>query len=253
MRTRRLIGCLPVVALLASCGGNGSKTAAPTTNGAAPSTTATAGGPPSSALATTTTAALDPAQAAKAKTAVLQAADIPAGYQEEAPEDSFDQETTFQDLSTCLGVATRGQGSATSATYGKPPATKFVSTVEYFASPSVQSRVQSIAAGFAPGPKFDKCALEAFTADLKRNAPQGSTVSTVEVTPLDFPKLGQATSASHVMTILSIPNGPTIPISQDVIVVFKGDAISRLTFLSPGQPFPPDIERTLVGTVVDRT
>lgn len=77
-------------------------------------------------------------------------------------------------------------------------------------------------------------------------------MSDVAVTPLDFPKLGQATSASRVMTILSIPNGPTIPISQDIIVVFKGDSISRLTCLSPGQPFPSDIERTLAGNVVDR-
>lgn len=251
MQSRWLTGCLPIVVLLASCGGNGAKSGGTTiTSGGQPSTTATtAASTPTSAQGTTTTAPQDPAKAAKAKAAVLQADDIPAGYQEQAPEDIFDQETTFQDLSTCLGVATRGLGSATSPTYGKPPATKFVSTVEYFAPPAAQA----IAAAFAPGPKFDGCSKQAFTADLKRNAPPGSTVSDVAVTPLDFPKFGQATYAYQVKTILAIPNGPTIPINQDVIIALNGDAISRLTFLSPGQPFPPDVERTLVGKVVGRT
>lgn len=246
MRTRWLVGCLSIVVLLASCGDSGGGS---TTTSGQPSTTATTAGTTSTSdQGTTTTAPQDPASAAKAKAAVLQPADIPAGYQEQDPEDAFDQETTFQELTTCLGVATRGLGSATSPTYGKPPATKIVSTVEYFSTPAAQA----IAAALAPGPKFDGCSKQTFTADLKRNAPPGSTVSAVEVTPLDFPKLGQTTSATKLKAILAIPNGPTIPINQDIIVVVKGDAVIRLTFLSPGQPFPADIERTLVEKVVTR-
>ena len=237
------------MALLAGCGGGDSEVAATTTSGQPSTTATTAGTTSTSAQGTTTTAPQDPASAAKAKAAVLQAADIPAGYQEQGPEDSFDQETTFQDLTTCLGVATRGLGSATAPTYGKPPATKIASTVEYFSAPAAQA----IAAAFAPGPKFDGCSKQTFTADLKRNAPPGSTFGDVAITPLDFPKLGQTTSASHITSVLSIPGGPTIPINQDIILVVKGDAVSRFTFLSPGQPFPADVERTLVEKVVART
>lgn len=238
------------MALLASCGGEGGDSSGTTiATGTGSSTTATTlTSSTTSAQGTTTTAPQDPASAAKAKSAVLQAADIPADYQEQEPEDSFDQETTFQELATCLGVATRGLGSATSPTYGKPPATRIASTVEYFSAPAAQA----IAAALAPGPKFDGCSKQAFTSDLNRNAPAGSTVSAVEISPLDFAKLGQTTSATQAKAILAIPNGPTIPINQDIIVVVKGDAVIRLTFLSPGQPFPADVERTLVEKVVTR-
>jgi len=248
MNPRGLVACASITVLLAGCGGDadspgGGSTIPVSTTVTGPSTSASAQG------ATTTTAPVDPAKAALATAAILRAADLPADFKEQLPEDDLDQDVTFQALTTCLGVSTRGLGSAASPTYVRGIATQVASTVEYIAMPSVQA----MAMAFGGSEKLASCSKEAFTADLKRNAPEGATVGAVEVVPLDFPQLGQLTSASRTTTTLQLPGGPSIPITQDLVIVFKGEAVSRLTFLNPGAPFPSDLQRTLVEKVVSRT
>ncbi len=247
MRPRGLVASASITVLLAGCGGDadspgGGSTLPASTTATGPSTSAAAQG-------ATTTAPVDPAKAAQAKAAILRAADLPGDFKEQLPEDDLDQDVTFQALTTCLGVSTRGLGSAASPTYVRGIATQVASTVEYIAMPSVQA----MAMAFGGSEKLASCSKEAFTADLKRNAPEGATVGAVEVVPLDFPQLGQLTSASRTTTTLQLPGGPSIPITQDLVIVFKGEAVSRLTFLNPGAPFPSDLQRTLVEKVVSRT
>lgn len=244
---RRSLGALALLAAVVGGCGEDEDVAATTTTKAPsiprPTTSTTA------ATTSTSAAPKDPALAAKATAAVLQPADFPAGWRPKPADQQLEQETTWQELTRCLGVEDSGQGQAraTSPTFGTGQATQVVSTVEYLPTASAQA----VAMAFA-GPKFVACAKEALTAGVKRGAPAGATVGAVEVAPLGFPKLGLLTSASRATT--EIDMGPVkIPIFQDFVFVFKGEAVSRFTYLNPGAPFRADLQPTLAEKVVARS
>lgn len=206
---------------------------------------------PSTSVGGTTTPGTtpgDPEKAAKARAAVIQASDLPAGGWEAKPEDEWlDHETTWRELTACLGAEDSGQGlgSAVSPSFGRGPATQLRSAVEYLPPAKVQDLVTAF-----NGPKLASCAQQAYTADVKRNAPEGAEVGPIAVAPLDVPKLGQLTSASRATTKISL--GFPIDISQDFVVVFKEDSVTRVTFLGAGTPFDPELRQSLLGKVVGR-
>ena len=68
---------------------------------------------------------------------------------------------------------------------------------------------------------------------------------------VDFPQLGTATSATRVKVTLNLPERQ-VPIFQDLIVVFKDESVTRVVFLNPLEPFPEDLQRSLVEKVVSR-
>jgi hypothetical protein len=246
MRTRWLFGSFSVlVAVLSGCSDDGSSTVTtlPSASTTAGATTTVAAATTTSASGPTTTVAQDPAKAAKAKAAVIQPGDLPEGFKEQPAEDALDQDTTFREIISCLGVSANGQGSASSPTFVRGVATQMTSTVEYFATASAQP----IAMAFAGSPKLDACAKEAFASDVKRNAPPGLEPGEITVARLEFPKSGLLTSAFRIKA----PVGP-IEITQDFIVVFNTETISRFTFLNPGQPFPSDLQQSLVAKVAGR-
>lgn len=59
----------------------------------------------------------------------------------------------------------------------------------------------------------------------------------MEVTPLEFPELGEETFAWRANVTIDL-EGLEVPIFQDLVVVFDGEAVSRLMFLNPGSEFP---------------
>ncbi len=246
MRTRALLACATSTLLLVGCGDDAGDQTAGSTIPASTSTTAAAASAP--AQTTTTAAGGDAARTAKAKAAVLQASDLPTDFKEQPPEDGLKQGVAFKELATCLGVNAQSVASAASPTYVRGIATQVASTVEYIPLPSVQA----VAMAFGGSEKLPACSKQAITADVKRSAPQGATTGSVEVAPLDFPKLGQLTAAYRATTTAQLPGGPPIPITQDFVIVFKGEAVSQLKFLSPGMPFPADLQRTLTEKVVSR-
>lgn len=244
MPRRKKFALLFVPALLVTgCGGDGDKGEAATTT-VPPSSTA----PGSTDPTPTNPVSSDPAKAEQAKAAIFQSSDLPAGWKEHDPEAGLNLETTWNDLTRCLGVDRKGQplGIATSPTYLRGLATQARSTVEYLPAASTQP----IAAALA-GPRFKDCATKAFNADVKRSAPEGGVPGQVEVSSLDFPQLGQATSASRINVTINLDE-LEVPIFQDLIVVFDGDAVIRMMFLNPGGPFPPDLQRSLVDKAVGR-
>lgn len=231
---RRLVVLSLSALLVAGCGGSGTKDAATTTT--------------VTSKDLTNPASTNPSKTRAAKAAVLKQSDFPAGWKLQDPQDGLDVETMWRDLTRCLGVERKGRplGLATSGTYLQNLATQTRSTVEYMPT----SAIKAVSAALA-GPKFNDCATKAFTADTIRNAPDGGTPGPVTVTPLTFAPLGQSTSASRANVTMTLGDLP-VPINQDLIVVFNGQAVTRMMFLNPGRPFPPDLQRSLVQQVVGR-
>ena len=158
-------------------------------------------------------------------------------------------ETVWGDLTRCLGVESTGPalGVATSQPFLRDLATQVRSTVEYMPEAAARAVANAVT-----GPNFTRCATEAFTVDAKRSAPEGATPSPTEVTRLDFPNLAQETSASRINVRMMFPDGFEVPIFQDFLVFFDGATVTRMFFLNPGRPFPPDLERQLVDKVLAR-
>ncbi len=267
MGTRQVLGWLTLSAVVIGACGDGDGGAlseidpTTTTIAAAPgSTTASStapasSGPPAStpgaAATTTTTTSLgpqDPAKLVLAKAATLQIADLGAPWQAKPEEERLDHETTWVELTACLGVPDSGQGQAraVSPTFTKGVATQATGAVELVPA----GAAQRIATAFA-GPKALGCAKDALTSDVRRNTPPGATIGTVEVTPGDVSGLGQLTVAYRSVTPIDL--GFPIQVFQDHVIVFKGDAVTRVTFLNPGGSIPVDEQRMIVEKVVART
>lgn len=231
--------------LVAGCGGDDDGTDAAGTTTTTTSTTAPA--------ETTTSEpgeqeSSDPARAAQAEAAGLTLDDFPDGWEEHDPEAGLDLVVTWQDLIDCLGVDTTEPplGIATSPTFLRGLGTQVRSTVEYRS----EAQAQAIAAALE-GPELERCATEAFAADVARSAPEGGVPGPVQVSPLEFAELGGSTVAIRANVTIDL-EGLEVPIFQDLVVVFDGETVSRLVFLELGGEFPPELQRTLVETVVSR-
>ena len=236
--------CVVSALFLAGCGsgdddGDAGGTTAPPSGGV--TTTATG-------AATTTTPAKDPAKAAKAAAAVFQASDFPAGFAPQPEDEGLGLDAIWSDLTGCMGVDTAADraGTATSATFLRGLATQARSTVEY-TTPSSSAAVATALAG----PKFQQCATDAFAADVKRSAPEGGVPGPVEIAPLDVPTPGPKISAYRVNVTINLQE-LQVPLFQDFLVVFDGEALVRMLFLNPGSAFPPELQKTLVDKVVAR-
>jgi hypothetical protein len=244
-RRRSLAAVLAASPLLAACGDAEDEEAAGTT----PSTAAEETTDPSTAPSSTVPASADPARKAKAEAAVLKKEDFPAGWDEHDPTQGLALELTWNDLLDCLGVEKSPDqplGIAVSPTFLQGVGTQVRSTVEYVS----EARSQELAAVLTSG-DFVECATEVFTEDAARSAPEGGQPGPLTVAPLDFAPLGQSTSATRINFEMKVGDLP-IPISQDLIVVFEGGTVSRFSFLNPGGPFAPNLQRTLVEAVVGR-
>lgn len=241
---RAVAAVLAASLLLAACGDDDEEPSA-TTESSSPDETTDVSTAPSS----TVPASADPDQKAKAEAAVLKIEDFPAGWDEHDPTQGLAIELTWNDLLDCLGVdeaADQPLGIAVSPTFLQGIGTQARSTVEYVS----EERAQELAAALTSG-DFNDCATEVFGEDAVRSAPEGGTPGPLTVAPLDFPSLGDSTSATRITFEMKVGDLP-IPITQDLIVVFEGGTVSRLSFLNPGGPFAPNLQRTLVETVVNR-
>jgi hypothetical protein len=244
VRTSRVPVWLIIIALLfSSCGdddGNESDdgTAVPETTTTAPGATTAPGN------------AAPELSGAEAEAAILQAGDLPAGWVSKPQEEGLDHETTWEALLACVGIAGPGEGvaaNASSPTFQTGVGTQVTSAISYYDSAGT---VEALAEAFTAD-DFLACGEGALLDDVERNAPPGATFSDLVVAPLEFPELGETTVSYRINGMIDI--GPvTIPLFQDFVAVFDGDAVSRLNFLNPGGPFPEDLQQTLVETVVGR-
>ena len=225
---------------------------ATTTGGPGGTTTTVVTGPPTSVVAgpTTTNPGTDPALVAKAKAAVMQTADFPTGFtpQPDEPGSGLNIEQVWSDLLTCLGVTApaRPPGYATSPTFLRGLATQGRSTVEY----TTEAAASSIATALS-GPKAQPCLTQAFTADVARSKPDGSTSGAATVTTQDVPAAGQKSMGWRITAQVHLDD-LVVPLFQDFEVVVDKGTVIRTMFLNPGSEFPQDLEKTVVQHVVSR-
>jgi len=243
MKMTRAVPALLVTALFsAACGGGGSGTK----QAGGPTVPAPAvGGAP-----TTVVAGTDPVVTAKAQAAGLQPNDFPAGWKPTPPEDGggLNLDTVWTELTKCLGVTTAAPaGTFTSPTFLRGLATQARSTVEYTSEASSAAISSALA-----GPKFQGCANEAFTADVKRSAPQGGVPGPVTIAPLDVAAVAPAKTTTYRINVTISLDELKVPLFQDFMVIFNRGAVIRLFFLNPGSEFPRDLQRTLIDKVVSR-
>ncbi|MEO7520093.1 MAG: hypothetical protein ABIY58_15190 [Acidimicrobiales bacterium] len=193
---------------------------------------------------------------AKADAAVLKDSDLPDSWKRAAAADQLDEEATWGALTTCLGIGNAGATQAValgevaraqSPTHLTGQGTQVTSTVAYLATDQEMRRVT----GAFAGPQLDDCSQQALSRAVAAGAPEGATPGPVEVAPLDLPPSGDVTSAHRATATVNV-GGVKVPITMDYVVVFKGISISRLLFVNPGEPFPQDLQRSLVAKVAGR-
>lgn len=224
--------------LVAACGGSGGKSAGGTTV------------PPPGQPTSTASPKPDSPMSVKAKAAVFQATDFPPGFeaQPEEPGQGLALETLWSELTRCLGVDSGADrsGIATSPTFKQGLATQGRSTVEYASDASSATLTAALT-----GPKSQGCLMTVFAADLDRSKPDGGKPGAVKVTPRDVAPIGQKVLAWRINASVNLDE-LVVPLFQDLLVVFKGGAVIRTFFLSPGNEFPQTLERSLVEKVVGR-
>jgi hypothetical protein len=242
-RFRRIgAGFVAFAFLAVGCSGGGT-----TTTSSGPTTTSTT--PPATTVTSGPATTADPAIVAKAMTAVLQTGDFPYGYQAQPPDPNgnLQVDVLWGDMTHCLGLPGPLAGHvAYSPTYKLGLATQAVSAVEYTTS----SATAAIAAAVG-GSAFMGCATAAFNANAKRVAPQGATPGPAALSPLNVAPVGDKMFAFRVNITQNLSD-LQVPIFQDFYVIINGVTVSRLWFLQPGSPFPPDLEQSLVQKVVTR-
>ena len=251
MQRHRVVPILLVAALCtAACGGGGDDggTATPTTANTVASGPSTTAAP---AQTTTTSPGTDPALAAKAKSATLQTADFPPGFQPqpEEPGQGLNIDLLWQELTRCLGVESTAPpaGLATSPTFLRGLATQGRSTVEY----TTEQRTTAVAAALT-GAKAMECLTKSFEADVDRSKPEGAKPGPVKVTPRTVTLPGGQRAISWRINASVLLAELTVPLFQDFTVVFNRGTMTRFYYLNPGSDFPQDAEQGMVEKVVAR-
>jgi len=250
------------VLLVAACGSGDKEGAAGTTTLPPESTTiveettttlpaeTTTLAPVTTATTKAPVAVAGPDMTAKATAAVFQQSDFPTGFEAVKPGDGgLEIERLWKELMACLGVATTSSGSATSPTFLRGLATQGRSTVEYMPEASSTAIANALA-----GPKFGTCFNTAFSADVKRSAPEGGVPGPVTVAPYaggSKPAAPAKTSAYRVTVEISLGE-LKVPLFQDFFVIFTKGAVIRAFFLQPGAEFPQDLEKSVIEKVIAR-
>jgi hypothetical protein len=185
---------------------------------------------------------------ATARTIVLQQADMPAGWRGAAHTETPLEKERARDLSICLG---------------RPDPTSFQSTIVYGPDLSLgQQQVSSIATvlntvedakadlAAVRGPKYGPCLVPAFRDDLRRQAAD-ARVENVASEPLPVESFGDG-SVGIRLTADLVYSDRTDHLFADLVYMSKDRTTVSATFFSFAQPFPAQLEESLVSRMGHR-
>lgn len=193
----------------------------------------------------------DPAaDRAAAQKANLEAADFPSGWRSKPHEELPGEDELAAEVAECLGLPAPSTGTTAevrSPDFTSGLATQASSVVTFVESEEV---AEKHAAALAGG-KFPACAEPGFAKQVGQVAPEGATVTDVNITKVDFPALGDRTVAHRVKATINIGE-MKVPINIDLVHVFEDRAEVALTFVNPGSPFDEDLARSLAAKVLER-
>jgi hypothetical protein len=185
---------------------------------------------------------------ATARTIVLQQADMPAGWRGAAHTETNLEKERARDLSVCLG---------------RPDPATFQSALVYGPDLSMgQQQVSSIATvlntaddakadlAAVRGPKYGECLVPAFRDDLRRQAAD-ARVENVASEPLAVENFGDG-SVGIRLTADLVYTDRTDHLFADLVYMSKDRSTVSATFFSFAQPFPAQLEASLVSRMGHR-
>jgi hypothetical protein len=185
---------------------------------------------------------------ARARTIVLQQADMPAGWRAAAHTETPVEKERARDLSLCLGRPDP-ETFRSALVYG-PDITLGQTQVSSIAT--VLNTVEDAKADLAAvgGPKYGPCLIPPFRDDLRRQAGDAK-VENVATEPLAVERFGDG-SVGIRLTADLVYADHTDHLFADLVYMSKDRTTVSATFFSFAQPFPAQLEESLVSRMGHR-
>jgi hypothetical protein len=188
------------------------------------------------------------ADTARARTIVLEQADMPAGWRGAAHTETPLETERARSISLCLGRPDPDTFRSTRV-YG-PDLTMGQTQVSSIAT--VLNTVEDAAADLAAirSPKYGQCLAPAFRDDLRRQAAD-ARVENVGTEPLTVESFGDGSVGIRLTADLVYPDR-TDKLFADLVYITKDRTTVSATFFSFAQPFPAQLEQALVSRMGNR-
>ncbi|MGI8808607.1 MAG: hypothetical protein ACR2KK_12320 [Acidimicrobiales bacterium] len=188
------------------------------------------------------------ADAATARTIVLQQADMPSGWRSVAHSESPLEKERAKQLSVCLGRP-EPESSRSTIVYGPDLS---MGQTQVSSISTVLNTVDDAKADLAAvrGPKYGDCVVTAFRQDLQRQAPD-ARVEKVASEPLPAEAFGDGTVGIRLTADLVYPDR-TDHLFADLVYISKDRSTVSATFFSFNQPFPATLEQSLIARMGNR-
>lgn len=224
----RLVATVLLLSLLAACGGGG-------------------GGDDEDAVGPAP-AAGKAGDTARARTIVLQQADMPAGWRGAAHTETPLEIERARDISVCLGRPDP-ETFRSAHVYG-PDLTLGQTQVSSIAT--VLNTADDAKADLAAvrGPRYGQCLIPAFGDDLRRQA-TGAKVENVATEPLQVESFGDGSVGIRLTADLVYPDR-TDRLFADLVYISNDRTTVSATFFSFVQPFPDQLRESLVSRMGHR-
>jgi hypothetical protein len=231
------LSCAALVLALSACGGGSKNKSEPSTTGSKSVASSTS---------TSTTVPDAAADEARAKSLVLVASDIPAGWTPSVHQTDPSDAAVSKRLADCLGASDPAKMTAdvNGNDFDKGDA-EISSNVTIAASRAAFQ--QDIAA--ITGPKYQPCIKQLLGAELQRQLQQsspGATVTSTDLTSLTSPKYGEVTVAVRA-TVTVVAGGQTIVFFIDDYAYGRDRAEANVTFFNIAAPFDAALEKSLLA------
>ena len=185
---------------------------------------------------------------ARARTIVLQQADLPAGWRGAPHSEDPAEKARNRELSICLGRPDPDTYRS-AIVYG---ADLTMGQAQVSSSSTVLSTVEDARADLAAlrGPKYRGCLVVAFRDLLQRQAPD-ARVEAVAAEPMQVENFGDG-SVGIRLTADLVYADRTDHLFADLIYISKDRSTVSATFFSFAQPFPAALEQALVSRMGNR-